>query len=584
MASFNPTVITNQGMALMAKIASGSTKMYFTKISTSSTNYPGGTDLAALTSLSNVKQTTLVSGVSVINNASVKVEGALSNASLGTGYYIYTIGLYAQDPDLGEILYSVTTAVQADWMPPNNGLSASSILIQLITTTSNAANVTINVDPAATATISNINNLQNQINDLKGYVGYSEADILGVEVDLDNNLITRLAGAKGKNPGADFNGFRMFGGRRRCNLSDAGAVNAYYGEPGYAVNGSNGQVMVEQPLYYYKFVPLTLFRVEGLEGLACSKFRIYLSDTYKSGFKIHPNFTRGVPALIKDKVYLPAYKGSIYDVSASAYLLNDEQVGDFTVTTGDKLCSISAAKPASGHTQNLTRTNTRRIANNRGTGFQQTDLLSNSCTQMLFLVEYASADSQTVIGKGVTEFTDDGISNMSVVNGATDGLGNASGMANGVNGQVSVTYRGEENFWGNQWSWEDGLNIEAKSLHNAFFALGNFADDTGTSPYQDVGFQLAKVNGYVNAIGWSEKCDFAFLAMRTTGASNKPLNDYFYQNNEYNGFLASLLGGYWSYGLRAGAFHRAVNNAAGHRFRAVGGRLLFVPPGGKAIA
>lgn len=583
MASFNPTVITDRGLALCAKIAAGSTKMSFTKICTSSTNYPSSTNLAALTALTNIKQTTLISGVSVINNASVKVEGALSNASLLTGYYIYTIGLYAQDPDLGEILYSVTTAVQADWMPPNNGLSASSILIQLVTVTSNASNVQVEVDPQATATITDITNLQNQIDDLKGYVGYSEQDIIGVEVDLTNNKFTRLAGACGLNPGEDFNVFNMYGGRRRCNVADDGTINAYFGDSGYSVTGSNGQVMVEQPKFWYKMVPLNLIKIDGLEGLACTKFRLYLSDTYKSGFKIHPNFTRGVPALIKDYIYLSGYKGSLYDVSASAYLLNDEQVGDFTVTTGDKLCSISGAKPASGVTQSLTRDNTRKIANNRGTGFQQSDFLSNSCTQMLFLVEYASTDSQTNIGLGVVNKTDDNTTNMSVVNGACDSLGNASGMANGTNGNVSITYRGEENFWGNIWSWEDGLNIECKGLHNAFFALGNFADDSKSSPYMDVGFQLAKSDGYVNAIGWSEKCDFGFLAMRTAGASNKPLNDYFYQNANYDGFVGSMLGGTWDDGLKAGAFSRYVDADSGYWYRRVGGRLLFVPSGGKEI-
>lgn len=583
MASFNPTVITDKGLALCAKIVAGTTKMSFTKICTSSTNYPSDTNLSALTALTSIKQTTLVSNVSVINNASVKVEGALSNASLTTGYYIYTIGLYAQDPDLGEILYSVTTAIQADWMPPNNGLSASSILIQLVTVTSNASNVEVEVDPQATATITDITNLQDQIDDLKGYVGYSEDDIIGVEVDLDNNLFTRLAGAKGLNPGTDFDAFNMYGGRRRCNLADDGTVNAYYGDSGYSVTGSNGQVMVEQPKFWYKFVPLNLIKIDGLEGLACTKFRLYLSDTYKSGFKIHPNFTRGVPALIKDNIYFAGYKGSLYDVSASAYLMNDEQVGNFTASTGDKLCSISGVKPASGLTQNLTRANTRIIAANRGTGFQQADLLSNSCTQMLFLVEYASADSQTKIGMGVTTFTDDESSNMSVVNGACNSFGNGSGMANGDNGKVSITYRGEENFWGNLWSWEDGLNIECKDLHNAFFALGNFSDDIKTTPYKDVGFQLAKSSGYVNAIGWSEQCDFAFLAMRTTGASNKPLNDYFYQNAAYNGFMVSLLGGSWDGGSYAGAFCRDVSAISGYRGRDIGGRLLFVPSGGKEV-
>jgi len=579
MASFNSTKITNRGRELDAKVSSGLTRMSFTKICLSDTAY-SSSSVEALTSLSGVKQTSVISEKKVINNVSVQVSSVFTNEQLTSGYFIRTIGLYAQDPDRGEILYSVTTAIEADYMPPYNGLSSSSILVDLVSTISNAENVELEVDPAAAATIRDINELKDEIEDLKGYVGYTDSDIVGVEVDIVNNTFTRLAGAVGLNPGEDFNVFNMYGGRKRCNLSDAGEVTAYYGDAGYSATGSNGQVMVEQPKFFYKFVPLNLFKVEGQEGWSCDKFRIYLSDTAKRGFKIHPNFTRGVPATIKDFIYSAAYTGSIYDASASTLLLNDEQVADFAA---DKLCSISGAKPCSGVTQNLTRANTRKLANNRGSGFQITDFLSNSATQMLFLVEYASFDTQSKIGIGVASFTDDGTTNMAIVNGGTDNLGNESGMANGDNGKVSVTYRGEENFWGNIWSWEDGLNIEAKGLHNAFFALGNFADDTKAEPYKDVGFQLAKANGYVNAIGYSEVCDFAFLATRTSGASNRPLNDYFYQNNTYNGFLVSRLGGFWADGSAAGGFFRAVGNAASSRPRHIGGRLLFVPSGGKEV-
>lgn len=579
MASFNSTKITNRGRELDAKVSSGQTRMSFTKICLSDTAY-SSSSVETLTSLSGVKQTSVISEKKVINDVSVQVSSVFTNEQLTSGYFIRTIGLYAQDPDRGEILYSVTTAIEADYMPPYNGLSSSSILVDLVSTISNAENVELEVDPAAAATIRDINELKDEIEDLKGYVGYTDSDIVGVEVDIVNNTFTRLAGAVGLNPGEDFNVFNMYGGRKRCNLSDAGEVTAYYGDAGYSATGSNGQVMVEQPKFFYKFVPLNLFKVEGQEGWSCDKFRIYLSDTAKRGFKIHPNFTRGVPATIKDFIYSAAYKGSIYDASANTLLLNDEQVADFAA---DKLCSISGAKPCSGVTQNLTRANTRKLANNRGSGFQITDFLSNSATQMLFLVEYASFDTQSKIGMGVVSFTDDRATNMAIVNGGTDNLGNISGMANGDNGKVSITYRGEENFWGNIWSWEDGLNIEANGLHNAFFALGNFADDTKAEPYKDVGFQLAKANGYVNAIGYSEVCDFAFLATRTSGASNRPLNDYFYQNNTYNGFLVSVLGGYWLGGSYAGSFARHVGNAAGDRYRRIGGRLLFVPSGGKEV-
>jgi len=331
--------------------------------------------------------------------------------------------------------------------------------------------------------------------DIKGYIGYTENDIVGVEADFVNNKFTRLAGAVNKKPGADFDSIKAFGGRKRCILTDDGVVLAYYGEPGYVETGkltqvitknsvtypvgTPVQVMVEQPKFYYKVVPLQLEPITDGIGYHLRKARYYVSDTPKVGFKVHPAFVRnGVEV---DKIYLSAYEGSIYDESAGTYLLNDEQVADFNA---DKLSSIANAKPASGLTQNLTRANTRKLANNRGAGWQLSDVLSASVTQMLFIIEYASFNTQANIGLGVVS-KPSGQGNESELTGATTNLGNASGMAVGTNGLVSISYRGEENFWGNIWKWIDGLNVYIDPdtrKTDAYWAAENFADDTGSAP------------------------------------------------------------------------------------------------------
>ena len=77
------------------------------------------------------------------------------------------------------------------------------------------------------------------------------------------------------------------------------------------------------------------------KGFHTRKARYYVSDVPKAGFKVHPAFVRNNEL---SKIYLPAYEGSVYDVSATAYLLADEQVADFTVSSGDKLSSIGNAK------------------------------------------------------------------------------------------------------------------------------------------------------------------------------------------------------------------------------------------------
>ncbi len=418
-----------------------------------------------------------------------------------------------------------------------------------------------------------------KISDINSYLNYVDIynnalleDVYGVEVDFVNSKFTRLAGAVGKTPGADFDSILAFGGRKRCNLADNGTVNAYYGDAGYKEDGSNGQVMVEQPKFYYKVVPLKLEPITDGIGYHLRKARYYVSDTYKPGFKVHPAFIRN--GVVKDKIYLSAYEGSIYDESAGTYLLADEQIADFNA---DKLSSIAYAKPASGRSQSLTRANSRKLANNRGAGWQLSDVLSASVTQILFIIEYASFNTQANIGLGVVN-KDDGEGNESEITGATTNLGNASGMAAGTNGLVSISYRGEENFWGNIWKWIDGLNIEiGNGVHEAWYADHDFADNIKTSPYKNAGFTLAKRNGYVSAIGWSETCDFLFLPTETLGDSSLPVGDYFYQDHAPSGWRVALLGGIWYSGLHAGAFYWNVYYSSANRYRHFGGGAVYVP-------
>lgn len=166
MGSFKSTILTQKAHALMAKLTAGTATSVFTKIKASDHDYSGLTSsqLEGLTSIEDIKQEVAVSEVKRINDASVKVTAALVNTALTTGYYIKTIGLYANDPDEGEILYSVTIAIESDWMPPFNNISSASALYELVTTVSNAENVSIEVDPNATVSITTFNEFKENVN------------------------------------------------------------------------------------------------------------------------------------------------------------------------------------------------------------------------------------------------------------------------------------------------------------------------------------------------------------------------------------------------------------------------------------
>lgn len=592
MGAFKSAVITTKGQALLAKVVAGTTKLEFTKIKVSEQKLSG--DLASLTGIGTIKQEEKVASVVRQNGANVKVSASFSNETLGSGYYVRNIGLYANDPQDGEILYSISVADEstatADWMPPFNGIGVSSLLVNLVTAVSNASSVEVTVDPSAGATVAQITNLQEQIDDVRTFVGYEEEDVHGVEVDFVNKKFTRLAGAENMTAGEDFSALTPWGGRKRCILADDGTVLAYRGETGYTETGATTQaitkgekeyptgtkvqVMVEQPIFYVKAVPVKSAVASSGRGKQYSKARFYISPTPKAGFKPVGGF-RDANGNLQEKIYLAAYEGCIYDTSASAYLKNDEQVADFAA---DMLSSIASAKPASGLTQSLTRANTRKLANNRGTGWQLSNIFSLSATQWLILVEYASFDAQAKVGQGVSTFTDDGTTNMSLVTGATAGLGNGSGIPDGgTNGKCSVSYRGEENLWGNIWTWLDGINIFNTDTTSAVYVkeYGAMKDDTTGDGYIPVGFGAFKGEGYISAFGIDGELMELFIPVANGGASNLPVGDYFWNNN--TGFRVAKLGGRWSDGARCGAWCLDWNDTSSSRDRNVGGRLLYVP-------
>ena len=404
-----------------------------------------------------------------------------------------------------------------------------------------------------------------------------------------NKTFKRLAGSIGKNGGADFDSINAFK-RRRCILANDGTVLAYYGEENYTESGVTNagivkntvtypigtpvQVMVEQPKFYYKVVPFTVEPIANGKGYHMRKGRYYISDYPKEGFKVHPAFVQN--GVVKEKIYLSAYEGSIFDTSASAYLLNDEQVADFST---DMLSSIANAKPCSGLTKQFTRSNVRLLAHNRGNGWEQQTIQTVSLTQLLFLIEYNTFNMQTAIGMGAVNKTDDGSTNMAEKTGGTSSLGNASGAVTNTNGIQIVSYRGEENQYGNIWKFIDGINVMSNGIHAAYVADHDFNDKQSTGSYADVGFTLAKTTGYVSAFGYSPEFDWLFLTTETTGNSSVPVGDYFWQNytaTDDGGWRVVRAGAGWDSGASAGGLSWAVTYWSGDRSRGSSGRLVFI--------
>ena len=427
---------------------------------------------------------------------------------------------------------------------------------------------------------------------------YRDDNIVGLEIDYENKTFARLQGATGLTAGSAFDVFPMYGGRKRCNVADDGTINAWFGDAGFVEDGSNGQVMVYQPVFYYMRVPLKVDPAETM-GYHIRKEAIFLSDTPKTGFKRHVAFY-DVNGDEIDYVMFSAYEASIFDVSANANLMLDEQVMNLNE---DKLSSIAGAKPASGLTQQFTRPNVEKMANNRGDNWHGDLITLESANQILAIVELGMMDGQTAIESGVSGITDNSAYNCSSLTGSTSALGDATGAAtsttNEINGTTTeydtagkraISYRGVENPFGNIWKFVYGINIHGNGSQGSGvpyvctdFA---FAESKNSGNYESAGFALANANGYISAMGYgNEKFDWLFMPSEVNGNganSTLPVGDYAYVTSNLNGYRIVLVGGGWNRGADCGFFSWYCANGVGYRTRAVGGRLAYVPVKGTA--
>ena len=481
---------------------------------------------------------------------------------------------------------------------------ANTTKVNLDVSVTKATQTLQSLDSENTSAESNIEELRSEnfnsqeilsgVADLRAYLGLTDDDIVGVQVDYKNKTFTRIAGAVNLTNGEDFDRFSMFGGRRRCNVADDGTIVAWYGDPDYKEDGSMGQVMVYQPKFYYLVCPVVYDPIDTGIGYHLRKANYYVSEKARAGFRLHPAFYDANGNEI-DYFLTSAYEGSIWDADGGdgtgAYLLNDEQVMN---TAADKFCSIAGVKPASGIVQSLTRPNIELLAQNRGDGWHGDLIKQVSAEQLLMIIEMGMMNLQTAIAQGVVSISDNSAYNCSSLTGSTASLGNGTGQAaettnekggtttvETANGKTSICWRGKENFWGNIWKFVYGVNIWGNGSMGGgqpYIASDfDFAESRNSNNYEAAGFTVTNAAGYISAMGYSTACDWLFMASECLGNSSLPVGDYTYITQNLNGYRIAQLGGCWAHGGNAGGFYWLLGNGVGDRYRNIGGRLVFIP-------
>lgn len=151
MANWNGLQLTNKGIALQAKVQAG-TQLQITKLKLGSGVVPSGTDVKTLTDLIAPEQNLGIGGKEAVDDY-CKISSTISNTGLEAGYYVRELGVFAQDPDDGEILYMYTTDGAPDYLPAGGGSTVISQEFSVMIAVDDIDNTEVDIDPAALATM-----------------------------------------------------------------------------------------------------------------------------------------------------------------------------------------------------------------------------------------------------------------------------------------------------------------------------------------------------------------------------------------------------------------------------------------------
>ena len=149
MADWSGAIMTKQGRALEAKVTAGICKLELTKLKVGD-GEPH--EIESMTDLAAPKLDIGISSISPTDAGICDIEGVITNAELEKGFYMRELGIYATDPEEGEILYAVATDSHADYLQAKGSSTTLSGGLHVQVVITNADSVMAIIDPKGLTT------------------------------------------------------------------------------------------------------------------------------------------------------------------------------------------------------------------------------------------------------------------------------------------------------------------------------------------------------------------------------------------------------------------------------------------------
>ena len=191
MAEWSNATMTDVGADLQAKVNAGRTKLTFTKIKVGSG--VNATNPLTLTDVLSSKWET-TNFVVKQEGKIVSVDTFITNNGITEAFRMSEIGLFAQDPDKGEVLYAYLTDPEPDRMPAESGSVVVSQELNIGMIFSNTGNVSLTVNMGA---LVNQEQLKEHNTDISSHPAITAmiAKILGA-TDWQENPVSNLKDIK----------------------------------------------------------------------------------------------------------------------------------------------------------------------------------------------------------------------------------------------------------------------------------------------------------------------------------------------------------------------------------------------------
>lgn len=596
---FEKVYITKQGALLAAKTLQGK-KIQFDHAEIGSGSLTG--NAADKTSLTTKVLECEISKVEITNDTQASVSFIFKNTDAKSAFNFREIGLFAIDPDTkAKVLYAYANAgTNAEYI--NNSIAEKiEKHIKINVVVDNSSNVTITLDSNEIYVTEK--QLQDAITEAREFVGKN----YGIRRKIVDNVVSKWericdniglvanATKNGDDVQNDFDNLYPWSDIITYNYDTTNKkITAYIGEPGFAFDGSNGEVLTRIPEFWYKR------EVKG------DYEYIYIADYNRAGYKHSKEFSVGRYGISVDADGVAhSYSGTIpaYNKTISAFRTLAKAVGDefcqmdtryfilqllYLVEYADYNSQSKLGRGVSewfNQKALLAENNVNRIivanSNNmyvgRNVSIGATDAWNASVASERTITRIEEFANGSITGKAV--YFDGAAVNIAVGNalwgigqksGQCDELGMKSGTLNN-DGCHSMTYRGIENVFSNMWTVIDGLNIKD---YVAYICddPSQYASDKFVAPYKAIGYTNLKTTSvYPSKLGYDENNPEVALPTEENGSSGTGICDYYWSAE---GNKIAFVGGTFSNGAFDGFFCWYLYNASSSSYWNYGARLL----------